>query len=140
MGDWSRLGYKRVNGTVASAVRRAIPKSIEVNAGLSTKGGDMSTGNALVLREIIDVLFTDLDGQATAFKRLENHFQERLLIDVGNVNTVGVYAEQLRLSITEDERSTVLDYIGEQGMVIITIDVVDAAINTLLGIDRFIEP
>jgi hypothetical protein len=81
-----------------------------------------------------------LDEQATALHRLEHHFQERLLVDVGNVNTVGGYAEQLRLRITDDERSTVLDYIGEKQTVALNIDVVETAINELLGWDRFIEP
>ena len=96
--------------------------------------------NTPILQEIVDVLFTDLDEQATALNRLENHFHDRLLMDVGNVATVGEYAEQLRLTITEDERSTVLDYIAEQKMVVVTIDVVEEAINSLLGWDRFIEP
>lgn len=99
----------------------------------------MSTRNSPVLREIIDVLFTDLDEQATALNRLEHHFHDRLLVDVGNVGTVGAYAEQLRLHITEEERSTVLDYIAEQKMVVVTIDIVETAINELLGWDRFIE-
>ncbi len=100
----------------------------------------MSTRNTPVLREIVDVLFTELDQQATALHRLEHHFRDRLLVDAGNVATVGAYAEQLRLRITEDERSTVLDYIAEQKMVEVTIDVVEEAINSLLGWDRFIEP
>ena len=89
----------------------------------------MSTGNTPVLREIVDVLFTELDEQATALNRLENHFHDRLLVDVGNVAIVGTYAEQLRLKITEDERSVVLDYIAEQKMVAVTIDIVEDAIN-----------
>ena len=100
----------------------------------------MSTRNTPVLREIVDILFTDLDEQATALNRLENHFHDRLLVDAGNVATVGEYAEQLRLRITEDERSSVLDYIAEKNMVVVTIDVVENAINELLGWDRFIEP
>ena len=100
----------------------------------------MSTRNTPVLREIVDVLFTDVDEQTTALNRLEHHFQHRLLVDVGNVVTVGEYAEQLRLRIAEDERSTVLDYIAEQRMVVLTIEHVEAAINSLLGWDRFIEP
>lgn len=100
----------------------------------------MSTRNTPVLREIVDVFFTELDEQATALNRLENHFQDRLLVDAGNVATVGEYAEQLRLHITEDERSIALDYIGEQKMVVVTIDIVEEAINELLGWDRFFEP
>lgn len=96
--------------------------------------------NTPILQEIIEVLFTDVDGQATALHRLESHFQQRLLVDVGNVAVVGEYAEQLRLRITEDERSTVLDYIAQQKMVVVNIDHVENAINDLLGWDRFIEP
>ena len=96
--------------------------------------------NTPILQEIVDILFTELDEQATALNRLENHFHDRLLVDAGNVTTVGEYAEQLRLSITEDERLTVLDYIAEQKMAVVTIDIVEVAINELLGWDRFIEP
>ena len=56
----------------------------------------MSTRNSKVLREIVDILFTELDEQGTALNRLEHHFQHRLLVDAGNVATVGEYAEQLR--------------------------------------------
>ena len=99
----------------------------------------MSTRNTPVLREIVDTLFTELDEQATALNCLETHFHDRLLLDVGNVAVVGAYAEQLRLKITADERFTVLDYIAEQKMVVVTIDIVEAAINELFE-DRFIEP
>lgn len=100
----------------------------------------MRTRNTAVLQEIVDILFTELDVQTTALNRLEQHFHDRLLTDAGNVAVVGEYAEQLRLSVTEDERSTVLDYIAEKKMVTITVDVVEDAINSLLGWDRFIEP
>ena len=100
----------------------------------------MSTRNTTVLREIVDILFTELDEQETALNRLEHHFHDRLLADVGDINIFGTYAEQLRLQITEDERSSVLDYIAEQKMVAVTVDVVETAINKLLGWDRFIEP
>ena len=95
--------------------------------------------NTPILQEIVDVLFTEVDEQATALNRLENHFHDRLLVNVGDIGIVGVYAEQLRLRITEDERSTVLDYITEQKVVGITIDIVEDAINELFE-DRFIEP
>ncbi len=96
--------------------------------------------NTLLLQEITDALFTDLDEQAAALSRLEHHFRDRLLVDVGNVATVGTYAEQLRLRITEDERSVVLDHIAERRMTTITIDVVEDAINERFGWERFIEP
>ena len=100
----------------------------------------MSTRNTAVLCEIVDVLFVGVDEQATALNRLEHHFHHRLLVDVGNVNTVAEYAEQLRLNVTEDERGTVLDYIAEKQAVIVNIDVVEDAINERFGWDRFIEP
>ena len=96
--------------------------------------------NTPILQEIVDVLFTELDEQAAALNRLETHFHDRLLVDAGNVATVGEYAEQLRLRVTEDERSTVLDYIAEQKMVVITINIVEDAINERFGWDRFTEP
>ena len=96
--------------------------------------------NTPILQEITAILFTNLDQQATALNRLETHFHDRLLVDAGNVTTVGAHAEQLRLCITEDERSTVLDYVAEKRMVVITIDVVEEAINERFGWDRFIEP
>ena len=99
----------------------------------------MSTRNTPVLRAIVDVLFTEVDEQGTALNRLEHHFRDRLLMNVGDINTVGVYAEQLRLRITEDERPTLLDYIAEKQMVMVTVDVVEDAINALFE-DRFIEP
>lgn len=100
----------------------------------------MSTRNTAVLCEVVDALFVGVDEQATALNRLEHHFRDRLLVDVGNVNTVGGYAEQLRLNITEDERSVVLDYIAEKQMILVDIDVVEDAINERFGWDRFIEP
>lgn len=100
----------------------------------------MSTRNAVVLREIVDVLFTSVDEQAAALNRLEHHFRNRLLVDAGNVAAVAEYVEQLRLQITEDERSTVLDYIAEKQKVTVNIDAVADAINERFGWDRFIEP
>ena len=96
--------------------------------------------NTPILQEITDVLFANLDEQATALHRLETHFHDRLLVDAGNATDVGTYAEQLRLRITEDERSIVLDHIGQQKMVAVNIDIVETAINELLGWERFIEP
>lgn len=49
------------------------------------------------------------------------------------MDTVGTYAEQLRLRITEDERATVLNHIAEKQMVAITIDTVEDAISVRLG-------
>ena len=51
---------------------------------------------------------------AVPLDQLEADFHDRLLVDAGNVTAVGTYAEQLRLRITEEERSVVLDYIAEK--------------------------
>ena len=100
----------------------------------------METRNTPVLREIIEVLSSELDDAPYALDQLESRFHDRLLVDVGNVNSVGQYAEQLRLRITKEERSVVLDHIADQKMVSITIDVTEMAINERFGWDRFIEP
>ena len=145
-------GYKTETGTVCCEQSQSKVHRFQIAEARShvhresgtlpilTQGGHMSTRNTPILQEITDVLFTDVDEQTTALNRLENHFHDRLLVDAGSVVIVGEYAEQLRLRITEDERATVLDYIAEQRMVVVTIDVVEDAINKLLGQDRFIEP
>ncbi len=99
----------------------------------------METRNAPVLREIIAVLSTELDDAPSALDRLENHFHDRLLVDVGNIATVNIHAGQLRLRITADECPVVLDHIAEVNVVSITVDHVETAINVLFE-DRFIEP
>ncbi len=95
--------------------------------------------NTALLKEIVDVLDTELDDPEHALDQLESRFHDRLLADVGDVNTVDVYADQLRLRITGDERSAVLDHIAEQKMVMVTVDHTEMAINELFE-DRFIEP
>ena len=96
--------------------------------------------NTLILKELVETISPQLSLKESALHVLEDHFHDRLLVDVGNVFTIGEHAGQLRLRITEDERSVVLDYISEKQMVLISIDVVENAINELLGWDRFIEP
>lgn len=100
----------------------------------------MSTRNTAILCEVVDVLYIGVDEQAEALIRLEHHFRDRLLVDVGDVSTVATYAEQLRLRITEDERPAVLDHIAEKQMVMVNIDVVEDAINERFGWNRFVEP
>jgi len=92
--------------------------------------------NTPLLKEIVNVLSLPPD----ALEQLEHHFATRLIFDAGSVDTIEAAAKQLRLSITKDECSMVLDYIARKGMVGITVDVVETAINELLGEDRFIEP
>ena len=70
---------------------------------------------------------------------LRNHFKDRLILNVGDVEYVAQFAEELRLNITKAECSQVLDYIAQKSMVGITIDHVETAINELFD-NRFIEP
>ena len=54
--------------------------------------------NTPILQEITDVLFADLDEQATALHRLETHFHHRLLVRCWQTSPrLVTYAEQLRL-------------------------------------------
>ena len=99
----------------------------------------METRNTPVLREVVEVLGPQLSYAQYALNTLERHFAFRLIVDAGNVVTVAAHAEQLRLRITEQECSTVLDHIAGQKTVVVTIDYVEAAINELFD-DRFIEP
>lgn len=96
--------------------------------------------NTALLTEVIHTLSTELDDPEYALDQLESHFHEALLVNAGNVFTIGEYAKRLRLNITEDERSVVLDYIAERQMVMVTTDTVETAINERFGWDRFIEP
>lgn len=96
--------------------------------------------NTALLTEVIHTLSTELDDPAYALDQLESHFHNALLVNAGTVFTIGEYAKHLRLNITEDERSVVLDYINEKQMVMVTIDVVEDAINERFGWDRFVEP
>jgi hypothetical protein len=91
--------------------------------------------NTPILREIVAVI-----DQAQALERLEIHFQHRLLVDAGNVQTIATAADRLRLRITTEECAAVLDFIADHQMVVITVDVVETAINELLGEERFVEP
>jgi len=92
--------------------------------------------NAPLLSEIIEVLQLPHDALA----HLERHFNDRLILDAGNTSTIEAHAKTLRLRVEPDERLAVLDYIAQKGMVAITIDHVEDAVNSLLGEDRFIEP
>ncbi len=48
--------------------------------------------NTALLREIVAVLDTELDDPEYALDQLESHFHDALLVNVGDVNTVGEYA------------------------------------------------
>ena len=95
--------------------------------------------NTALLQEIVTVLDSELDDSEHALDRLESHFHDRLLVDVGNTQTVAANALQLRLSIIAEECSRVLDHIAEQKMVMVTVDEVEQIVWDLFG-NRFIEP
>ena len=95
--------------------------------------------NTLILKEIVETISPQLYLKEYALRQLEAHFHDRLLVDVGNVFTIGEYATQLRLNITEDERAVVLDYVAEQRMAVVTVDHVEQVVWDLFG-NRFIEP
>jgi hypothetical protein len=92
--------------------------------------------NTAILQEIVQVLSPELEN---ALDRLENHFQHRFIVDAGNVASVGSFATQLRLEITQEECSMVLDEIAAQKMVSVTVDHVETVVYDLFG-NRFIEP
>ncbi len=91
--------------------------------------------NTQILEEIINILSLRPEHLA----QLERHFDHRLIVDVGNVETIISHANHLRLRVTKEECPLVLDYIAAKRMVGITVDVVEQAVNELWE-DRFIEP
>ncbi|MHA3771616.1 hypothetical protein ACXR0O_08775 [Verrucomicrobiota bacterium sgz303538] len=99
----------------------------------------MPTRNTVVLQQVIEVLGDQLPAPENVLARLEEHFQDSLLIVAGNVTQVAEYAEQLRLAITTPECGLVLDYVAHESLAGIHIDQVEDAINALFP-DRFIEP
>lgn len=92
--------------------------------------------NTQILEEIINILSLRPEHLA----QLEHHFDQRLILDGGNVETISTHANHLRLRVENEELPLVLDYIAQKGLVSITVDVVEEAVNSLLGEDRFIEP
>lgn len=97
----------------------------------------MPTRNTVVLELIVKVLGDS--APPDSLEKLEAAFHDQLLTVVGDTAHVADFAEQLRLAITAEEQSTVLDHIAREGMVGMSIDHVEEAINTLFP-DRFIEP
>jgi hypothetical protein len=95
----------------------------------------MPTRNTPVLKQIIEALGEH--APPDALERLEDHFEDLLLVVAGTTQTIASFAEELRLAITTDEYGLVLDHLAPQ--VRITIDQTDEAINTLFP-DRFVEP
>jgi hypothetical protein len=97
----------------------------------------MPTRNTVVLERIVKTLGDTAPQHALA--KLEADFHDQLLMIVGDTAHVADFAEQLRLAITTPEESIVLDHIAREGMVSMSIDHVNDAINALFT-DRFIEP
>ena len=97
----------------------------------------MPTRNTPVLEIIVKALGETAPRDALA--KLEADFHDQLLMVVGDTAHVADFAEHLRLAITSPEASTVLDHIAREGVVGMSIEHVEEAINTLFP-DRFIEP
>ena len=96
--------------------------------------------NTPTLTEVVNVLADQLFNRDKALVELEEHYRNALLVNAGDVDVVSAFATQLRLRVTSEECQDVLDYIASKGMVVLIIDHVEDAINSLLGEDRFIEP
>jgi len=92
----------------------------------------MPTRNTAVLERIVKALG---ESAPHTLARLEDEFKDSLLVVAGDVNTVARDAEKLRLAITTEECSVVLDHLDVE----ISIDDTDEAINSLFP-DRFQEP
>ena len=92
--------------------------------------------NTQILNEVVSVLSLTPEHLV----HLEQHYRNALLVNAGDVDVVSAFATQLRLRVTSEECQDVLDYIASKGMVVLIIDHVEDAINSLLGEDRFIEP
>jgi predicted DNA-binding protein len=95
--------------------------------------------NTSFLKEIVEALGDEINDKALALQRLEDHFKDRYVLDAGNVGDVADFATSLRLDINDEERDNVLDYIAENAMAGISLDIVEDAINGKFP-GRFIEP
>jgi len=93
----------------------------------------MPTRNTVVLERIVKALVGK--GPQDALATLEREFESSLLVVAGDTNDVARNAEKLRLAITTQECSVVLDYLDVE----ITIDDTEEAINSLFP-NRFVEP
>ena len=93
----------------------------------------MPTRNTVVLERIVKAL--GITAPHDALTRLEQEFESSLLVVAGDTNDVARYAEKLRLAITTEECSLVLDHLTVQ----ISIDQCEETINSLFP-DRFVEP
>lgn len=94
----------------------------------------MPSRNTPVLNQIIEAL--DI-SEPHALARLEDRFQDSLLVVAGDLKLLASQAETLRLAITTHECGLVLNHLAPQAR--ISLDQTEEAINTLFP-DRFIEP
>ena len=95
----------------------------------------MPDRNQPIIHEIMSVI----NGSRELEQRLLQHFKDRLILDAGNTQQVAKYAKKLRLQISEQECSQVLDSIAQRHLVSIDIEHVDEVVNDLFP-NRFIEP
>jgi precorrin isomerase len=135
------LGIKQGTAAVGCEIQkkanqRSVPKRL---ASFILERRNMGTRNTPILQEIIEVLSTEIDDEPYAIDQLESHFQHRLLVDAGDVALVAALSEQLRLNISTEECSTVLDEIASRKMVRVDVDCVEEVINDLFD-NRFTEP
>ena len=97
------------------------------------------TRNTPAFTQIVQALTYSMPVSEVALRLLEEHFENDLLVIVGNIQTIENAAKELRLDISKEECARVLDYIAKQAMVSITIEHVETAAYALFG-NRFIEP
>ena len=97
----------------------------------------MPTRNTPVLQSIIECLGDQIARPQDALARLEERFNDSLLIVAGDIQMVAKHAEELRLAVTTAECASVLDHVAPH--IRITIEHAEESINTLFP-DRFIEP
>ncbi len=95
--------------------------------------------NTPVFRQVVLALGYSTEVGKIALTRLEEFFQNDLLVIAGNVETVAGAAKELRLNISEEECGEILDHIARQKTVSITADHIETATYELFG-NRFIEP
>ena len=70
----------------------------------------MPSRNTATLTGIVTALGDLVSSPTDSLARLEQHFQNVLLVNAGATRDVANFAEQLRLAITTDECAQVLDY------------------------------
>ena len=98
-----------------------------------------TTRNTPVFLKLLEALTVSKPKKEVALSMLEQHFQNDLIVIVGNIETVMEAAKELRLDISKEECAQVLDYLAHQAMVSITIEHVEKAAYAQFG-NRFIEP